>query len=521
MKEKSPFFVGWALPADRAEYRPRDYHLEKSVAYLLDVHAIAAAIPGQRPMRLYRRVLMAEEQAQIDAWPDKKVRRIAEGEHVLAPLCRPRRLAYNSGLTTRPRQRGTVPPAAFQALHRKGRDDHPSEVARRRYKRKIDAAPVLSREEQAELHKAWRDRGDQRAGDKLAMAHMRLAVAAAHKKWRHDGIDTEDKISAGAVGIVAARETFDPDRGVPFGFYAADPTRNEIREYARNAIGPVRVPRPKVGEKLVTYQGVSLDAPTEGVDGAFEPLGANLSSTVSRYEDAVWCDAFDENAYRVIAEQEAERIDGALMAVKSDRRDLLRRAIRSLSIREHDIFAACKLADPPQRLAHVAERHGVSAERVRQLRDAATKKVTQFMVAEAAEACSRLEAKMQRRRSVYRAQRLTQRLDAPLSEAAAWYGPWPWPRHLSSYEPGRRARGGSIAPRPQPCGRSVDFGWTLCLPEPLRQVAEQRIATELRRISCFAAPESILDRLGIRSLDFPALCGDAFLRTVEPELLAA
>ncbi|MBX6353803.1 MAG: sigma-70 family RNA polymerase sigma factor, partial [Thermoflavifilum sp.] len=63
-------------------------------------------------------------------------------------------------------------------------------------------------------------RGDREAYQVLIERNLRL-VAHVAKKFDNSGIDLDDLISIGTVGLIKAVETYQPDKGTKFATYAA------------------------------------------------------------------------------------------------------------------------------------------------------------------------------------------------------------------------------------------------------------------------------------------------------------
>ena len=69
--------------------------------------------------------------------------------------------------------------------------------------------------------------GDQTARNMLIEHNMRL-VAHVVKKYQCQDYDTEDRLSAGTIGLIKAVNTFDVDKGSRLATYAARCVENEI-----------------------------------------------------------------------------------------------------------------------------------------------------------------------------------------------------------------------------------------------------------------------------------------------------
>ncbi|HSC93182.1 MAG TPA: sigma-70 family RNA polymerase sigma factor [Gaiellaceae bacterium] len=96
--------------------------------------------------------------------------------------------------------------------------------------------------ETARCLRAYREGGDERARERLVELHLPL-VAALARRYRDRGEPVEDLEQAGAVGLLAAIERFDPDRGRDLRAFAVPTVDGEIRRHLRDRATPVRAPR--------------------------------------------------------------------------------------------------------------------------------------------------------------------------------------------------------------------------------------------------------------------------------------
>lgn len=84
----------------------------------------------------------------------------------------------------------------------------------------------LDKEQERYYFERWRQ-GDRAAYRTLIEHNLRL-VAHVAKKFDSCGIDHDDLISIGTVGLIKAVETFEPNKGTKFATYAARCIQNEI-----------------------------------------------------------------------------------------------------------------------------------------------------------------------------------------------------------------------------------------------------------------------------------------------------
>lgn len=140
--------------------------------------------------------------------------------------------------------------------------------------------------------------GDVDAKNQLIERNLRLVVYIA-KKFDNTGIELEDLISVGTIGLIKAVNSFDIDKKIKLATYASRCIENEILMHLRKVV------RRK-------YE-ISLDEPLNVDSDGNELL---LSDVLGTDSDMVYND-----------------IEGSI------ERDLLKKAIKKLSKREQEIVA--------------------------------------------------------------------------------------------------------------------------------------------------------------------------------------
>ena len=99
-----------------------------------------------------------------------------------------------------------------------------------------DTLPTpLSREEEGELMELLQQ-GDQRARQTLIEHNLRLVVYIA-RRFENTGINIEDLISIGTIGLIKAVGTYQPARSIKLATYASRCIENEILMYLRKNAG--------------------------------------------------------------------------------------------------------------------------------------------------------------------------------------------------------------------------------------------------------------------------------------------
>jgi RNA polymerase sigma-B factor len=80
------------------------------------------------------------------------------------------------------------------------------------------------------------------ARDRLIESHLPLAKAVA-RRYAGRGVDLDDLVQVGAVGLIKAADRFDSRRGVAFATFAEPTIEGEIRHHLRDRSSALRIPR--------------------------------------------------------------------------------------------------------------------------------------------------------------------------------------------------------------------------------------------------------------------------------------
>src|SRR5689334_24366663 len=99
------------------------------------------------------------------------------------------------------------------------------------YLSEINQFPLLTVEEEQNLARLYRRKGDSRAAHRLVTANLRFVVKVAYE-YRSYGFKMADLIQEGNIGLMKAVQKFDPDKGIRLISYAVW----WIRAYIQNHI---------------------------------------------------------------------------------------------------------------------------------------------------------------------------------------------------------------------------------------------------------------------------------------------
>lgn len=109
--------------------------------------------------------------------------------------------------------------------------------------------PPLTKDEEDELVKRL-IYGDENVRSTLIERNLRLVVYIA-RKFENTGVNVEDLISVGTIGLIKAVNTFDPEKKIKLATYASRCIENEILMYLRR--------NSKVKAEISFYEPLNID----------------------------------------------------------------------------------------------------------------------------------------------------------------------------------------------------------------------------------------------------------------------
>ncbi|MCW2840516.1 MAG: polymerase subunit sigma [Aeromicrobium sp.] len=240
--------------------------------------------------------------------------------------------------------------------------------------RKKGGAPKFATEEEL----TWLAEESDRAVQEFIQANLRLVVSIA-RKYGRSAMPMLDLVQEGNTGLIRAVEKFDYAKGFKFSTYATWWVRQAITRGIAQQARVVRLPVHVVEElNQVTAARRNLERQL-GYDPEPAEIALELGMDVDRVidlmswgRDHVSLDSpVDEDGDTSLGDLIArETQPGPDLAVLDDEsRHLISTLVDNLGAREADIVRARYglLDGRQQKLADIGKRHGISAERVRQL----------------------------------------------------------------------------------------------------------------------------------------------------------
>jgi RNA polymerase primary sigma factor len=276
--------------------------------------------------------------------------------------------------------------------------DHAISDIERRYLAEIQRYPLLQRDHEHDLWTAMRG-GDQNARKSLILAYLRLVVAIA-RNYRNRGVEFLDLIEEGNLGLIAAVDRYDVDRGVHFSTYATWWIRQALARGVANQSRTVRIPihvLQMVRRFIATERRLEreLRRRPDVIEIATElglPLPrANRLRTLIHAIRTLDVD-LGGDAYHGLIDSEAMEQQPSIdqMVEMQMRNQHLDELLKRLSGREEAILRLRYgfYDDKMHTLAEAGEQFGLSRERIRQLEQRALLKLRQLLDSDSAEAAS-------------------------------------------------------------------------------------------------------------------------------------
>ena len=272
-------------------------------------------------------------------------------------------------------------------------DDPASQRANASYIRASMRQPLLSRDHEFSLARAWRDDDDEDALHELVRCYARLVVSTA-SRYRNYGLPIGDLIQEGNVGLMQAAARFEPERDVRFSTYASWWIRAAIQDYILRNWSIVRTGTTAAQKSLffnLRRLRAKISGPSAGPLGreGHQKIADELDVDISEVENMeVRLSGQDLSLNTPLLESGDDERQDFLpdhrpgpeevvigMRDSETRSRWLAEAIGELSPREQTIIRQRRLRDEGATLEELGRVLGVSKERVRQLEHRALNKL--------------------------------------------------------------------------------------------------------------------------------------------------
>ena len=254
-----------------------------------------------------------------------------------------------------------------------------------KYLNEVAKIKLITAEEEADLARMMH-KGDLNARDRLINANLRFVISVS-KQYQYRGLSLSDLINEGNLGLIEAVQRFDETMGFKFISFAVWWIRQAIMQALEENARIVRLPLNKISlinkikkiiaaleqkferEPTILEITQALELTPTDVTVALNNAGRHISI------DAPLVQGEEENMYKVLLSEDASCPDKELL--KDSLRIEIDRVLNTLTRREADIirFFFGLNSNCESTLEEIGEKFNLSAERVRQIKTRAIKRL--------------------------------------------------------------------------------------------------------------------------------------------------
>ncbi len=257
------------------------------------------------------------------------------------------------------------------------------------YIQEINRVPLLTRDEEQELARAFQETRDPQALKRLVEANLRFVVKIAYS-YKHYNIKLIDLIQEGNIGLIRAVEKFNVDRGYRLISYAVWWIKAYMQNYIIRSWSMVRVGTTQMQRQLffrsqtdkdsteaqVVGETLQDDLPDGDGNTVLIPVEArkhrvdrelvmasrdfSLDAIIDGTSNMTYMDLLPDGT----PQQEENMAKAQVMQAVGER---VQEFIEGLSDKERYIFERRLYTDEPETLQTIGEQFGVSRERIRQI----------------------------------------------------------------------------------------------------------------------------------------------------------
>ncbi|HIG88343.1 RNA polymerase sigma factor RpoH [Candidatus Thioglobus sp.] len=255
--------------------------------------------------------------------------------------------------------------------------------------------PILTAEEEHELAIQLYEDHDLSAARKLVLSHMRFVAFIAHG-YKGYGLEQADLIQEGTIGLMKAVKRFNPYKKVRLSSFAVYWIRAEIHEFIFKNWKIVKIATTKAQRKLFfklkqAKSHIYNSLNEEQADQIANDLGVRRKDVLEmesrlQFNDVAFEISNDnEDSHHApeqfLTDNNVQTPEQLLLRddSKQNQQQQLYQALSSLDARSLDILQSRYLKEEKVTLHTLADKYGVSAERVRQLENKAMQKLKESL----------------------------------------------------------------------------------------------------------------------------------------------
>lgn len=254
--------------------------------------------------------------------------------------------------------------------------------------KEVSKIPMIDINKEIELSRRVKE-GDELAANELVKANLRFVISVA-KQYQNKGLPLVDLIQEGCLGLIQASKLYDESKGFKFISFAVWWIRQAIMKAITDQCRTVRIPMNQVAYISKINKVMSRFEQEEGRKPSIEELeditdlsSAKISSALLSTDRTISLDMpfKDEETgclIDIIPNENSEASDKNI--VRTNNTVIINEVLSNLSYRERDIIRMTYgIEMNPMQNEEIANRFGISCERVRQIQKEAIEKIrTEF-----------------------------------------------------------------------------------------------------------------------------------------------
>ena len=248
----------------------------------------------------------------------------------------------------------------------------------RAYLHEVSKHPLMTKEEEREMARRVRTKGDKDAAQRMVLANLRLVVKIAFGYRSH--LNLLDLIQEGNVGLVRAVGKYDPEKGTRFSTYASFWIRAYMLKHLMDMWSMVKIGTKDSQRKLFFSLNREKEKLTRsGIVPSTDVLAGNLDASTAQIEDMerrlyhgdVSLDVPQYEDGDPLADTIGSGEDIEETLIEKDHTEMLHKKLadfkKRLSEKECFIFENRIVAEDPLTLREIGARFNTSRESVRQI----------------------------------------------------------------------------------------------------------------------------------------------------------
>lgn len=241
---------------------------------------------------------------------------------------------------------------------------------------------LLSLEEMITLFQRYNYRGDLNAFDTLVKSYLRLVLSIA-KLFEGKGLEYDDLIQEGTVGLIKAIEKYDYTLGFSFGFYAKTWIKQSIIQAINTQSLTVKIPQ----NQLILYNKVRKEIEKYEQKNEFNPSITEIEIGEDvELEKLSYLGCLPDDLHELVSKKEnldefpSVEFSADDIVMKESKFHVVNSLLRKLKHREAEILRSFfGIGVKEETLEEIGDRMYLTRERVRQIKEKAIRKLREIV----------------------------------------------------------------------------------------------------------------------------------------------